>query len=128
MERPLARFADPIYALFRIVVGGLLLQHGAQKLFGVLGGDTAKMGSQMWIGGLIELVCGLAVMVGYKVGWTALLASGTMAVAYFQFHQPKGSLPIQNGGELAAVYSFCFLLIAAKGPGIWSMSGRRGAS
>lgn len=129
----LSRFSDPIHALFRIVVGGLFAQHGAQKILGVLGGAggsgaSAAVGSQAWIGGLIELVCGIAVLVGFQTRLAAFLASGTMAVAYFQFHQPKGALPIQNGGELAALYCFAFLLLAAKGGGIWSLAGRQRSS
>lgn len=125
-----ARFSEPIYAAFRIVVGGLFAQHGAQKLLGVLGGAdgsgaTAAVGSQAWIGGLLELLCGVAVLLGFQTRGAAFLASGTMAVAYFQFHQPKGALPIQNGGELAVLYCFAFLLLAAKGGGCFSLSGRR---
>ena len=131
----MSRFFEPAYALFRIVLGALFAMHGAQKIFGILGGfkdtpgATAPTGSQAWIGGLIELVCGLLILVGLQAGWAAFLASGTMAVAYFQFHQyPKGGLPMQNGGELAVIYCFAFLVIATKGSGIWSISGRRKSS
>jgi putative oxidoreductase len=127
MGGPLHRFEGPVYAIFRIVVGALFLQHGLQKLFGLLDGNMPPTGSQMWFGGVIELVCGTLVLVGLQAGWAAFLASGTMAVAYFQVHQTngKGALPIQNGGELAVVYCFVFLLIAAKGDGMWSISGLR---
>ena len=130
MNALLARLADPSYALFRIVVGAQFALHGAQKIFGVLGGfggtpgATAPLGSQMWIGGLVEFICGVAVAIGFQARWAAFLACGTMAVAYFQFHQPKGALPLQNGGELAVIYCFAFLVIATKGAGIWSASGR----
>jgi putative oxidoreductase len=132
MESPLARFAEQIYAAFRIVVGGMFALHGAQKIFGVLGGfggtpgATAPFGTQMWVGGMIELVCGALVLLGVQARWAAFLASGEMAVAYFQFHQPKGALPVQNGGEPAVIYCFAFLLIAARGAGVWTISRRRG--
>jgi len=126
MANPLGMFGDRIYAVFRIVIGALFMQHGLQKMFGVLGGATVPVGSQAWFGGVIELVCGVLVLLGVWAGWAAFLASGTMAVAYFQFHQPNGALPVQNGGELAVIYCFAFLLIAAKGAGTWSVSIRRG--
>jgi putative oxidoreductase len=125
MEKLFGRFSDPAYAIFRIVIGGLFLQHGLQKIFGLLGGSQPPVGSQLWIGGLIELVCGAAVLVGFQTRWAAFLACGQMAVAYFQFHQPKGALPIQNGGESAVLYCFAFLLLATHGNGKWSVSGHR---
>jgi putative oxidoreductase len=125
----LSRFAEPIYALFRIVVGLLFAPHGAQKLFGVLlppdyPAHETRMWSQEWCGGVIELVAGLLIAIGFQTRCAAFVASGTMAVAYFQFHQPQGALPVQNGGEMAVLYCFAFLFIAAKGSGIWSVSGK----
>jgi len=119
MQR-LERLSSTIYVVFRVVVGFLFLQHGAQKLFGLFGGmqqtgATAPFMSQMWIGGAIELVCGSAVLLGIGTRWAAFLACGEMAVAYFQFHQKNGALPIQNGGESAVLYCFAFLVIAAFG-------------
>ena len=129
----LSRFEAPIYAALRIVVGLMFAAHGVQKLFGVLphhkyGAMKAEFGTQTWFGGVIELVCGLAMALGFKTRWAGFLASGTMAVAYWQFHQPNGGLPVQNDGELAVVYCFLFLFIAAKGSGIWSMSGAKDKS
>jgi putative oxidoreductase len=57
------------------------------------------------------------VAVGFFTSPAAFLLSGTMAVAYFQFHQPGGLLPIQNRGELAVLYWFVYLFIAARGTG-----------
>ena len=124
---PLARWSEPVYAVFRIVVGLLFLQHGAQKLLGwPPGGHGAPQDLQGWIGAVLELSCGTLVCIGLFAGWAAFIASGMMAVAYFQFHEAKqGGLPIQNQGELAVVYCFAFLLISAKGAGIWSLSGPR---
>jgi putative oxidoreductase len=117
------RYAPQVYALFRIVVGFLFLFHGAQKvlgMFGGMGGGTAPMMSMPWIAGVIELVGGILVMVGLFTRVAAFICSGEMAAAYFMVHQPQGTWPIQNQGELAAVYCFAFLYIAARGAGLWS--------
>jgi putative oxidoreductase len=123
MEKVLGRFSHLIYAALRIVTGFLFACHGAQKLFGVLGGNQAEMFGLMWVGGVIELVGGALVAIGFRSSLAAFVCSGQMAVAYFMFHQPKGALPIQNNGELAALYAFLFLYIAARGPGILSVDG-----
>ena len=86
--------------------------------------------SQMWIGGLIELVCGALIALGLMTRAAAFLASGTMAVAYFQFHwKLQGGaqlLPIANGGEMSALYCFVFLWLSAAGAGPWSLDALRG--
>lgn len=127
MEKFLGRFSEQTYSLMRIVAGFLFACHGAQKVLGLLGGTdgeggTAEIASKIGVAGLIELIGGLAIMFGFFSGWAAFLASGLMAVAYFTVHQPGGTLPIQNRGELAALYSFLFLFIAARGPGKWSVA------
>ena len=104
----------------RIVAGFLFAFHGPQILFGILSDfPPARMGSQTWFGGLIELICGLLVMAGFQTRWAAFLASGTMAVAYFQFHWKlqfgAEFFPAINKGELAALYCFVFLFIACRG-------------
>ena len=114
------RYAPQVYALFRIVAGFLFLFHGLQKLFGVAGGQVMATGSLPWFAGVIELVAGLLVMIGLFARVAAFIASGEMAVAYFMVHQPQGGWPIQNQGELAALYCFAFLYIATRGAGIWS--------
>lgn len=118
------------YALLRIVAGTMFTFHGMQKLFGVLGKSAAPFGTQMWLGGVIELVGGALIAVGLFTRPAALLASGTMAVAYFQFHWKMDLshyrfLPIINKGEAAALYCFVFLFIAARGAGIWAFDRRR---
>ena len=130
MERWLGRWSEQTYAIFRMVVGALFLQHGLQKVFGMLGADPAHtwehLDVQMKLGGVIELVGGTMVLIGLQTGWAAFVCSGTMAVAFFQMHfKADLPLPIQNKGELAVLYCFAFLFIAAKGSGIWSISGRR---
>ena len=126
MKRFLGKYSDQTYAMLRIVAGFLFLCHGAQKILGLLGGadgdgGTVELVSRPGVAGIIELVGGLAILLGIGTSWAAFLASGLMAFAYFIAHQPRGPLPIQNRGELAALYAFLFLYIASKGSGIWSL-------
>jgi putative oxidoreductase len=116
----LARYAEPFYSLMRIVTGLLFAQHGAQKLFGVLGGQKAG-DPLMILAGVLELGGGLLVAVGLLTAPVAFVLAGEMAVAYFKAHFPQGFWPIENGGELAALYCFVFLYIAARGSGVWSL-------
>jgi putative oxidoreductase len=134
IDRYLGRFSNEIYALLRIVSGFLFLLHGTQKLLGfpASGRPGAPMSAMMTAAGVIEIFAGLMIMIGFFASLAAFIASGEMAVAYFTVHQPNGALPIQNGGEPAALFAFIFLYIAARGSGIWSvdslLSGDRGAS
>lgn len=121
----LEKYEDDAYALMRIVAGFMFAFHGAQKILGVLSPFQPPMMSQLWFGGLIELVCGLAVMLGYQTRLAAFLSSGEMAVAYFQFHWKfqlgPQFFPAMNKGELAVLYCFVFLLIASRGGVKWSL-------
>ena len=122
--RFLERFTEPCYALFRIVFGLLFACHGAQKVFGALGGE--KAGAPLIIvGGWIELVGGILILVGLFAGLAAFISSGEMAVAYFMVHAKNGLWPIVNHGEPAVLYCFAFLYIAARGSGIWSIDQLR---
>jgi len=124
MARPNSWMTDVAYLLMRVVVGLAFAQHGAQKIFGLLGGRTVPLASQAGGAGVIELVAGLLIAFGILATWASLIASGEMAVAYFQFHAPQAFWPIQNRGELAALYCFVFLYIAARGGGRWKIFGR----
>jgi len=121
----LEKNADYAYALMRIMAGFMFSFHGAQKILGVLSEFQPPVGSQLWIGGLIELICGLLVMVGFQTRWAAFLASGEMAVAYIQFHWKfqvgPEFFPTVNKGELAALYCFVFLYIASRGAIKWGL-------
>ena len=121
MERVLGRFSPQLYALMRIIVGLLFACHGAQKLFGLFGGPQMPLASQMGLAGVIELLGGLFVAIGFLTGTAAFIASGEMAAAYFMAHFPRGGVPLQNGGEPAVLYCFVFLYIASRGAGIWGV-------
>jgi putative oxidoreductase len=117
MNRLLSPCEPYLYALVRIVLGLLFACHGAQKLFGVLGGETVELVSLRGLAGIIEFVGGLLIAVGFLTSYAAFIASGEMASAYFMAHAPRGFWPIQNGGELAVAYCFVFLYIASRGVG-----------
>jgi putative oxidoreductase len=123
-------FLEPIHALLRIFAGLLFAQHGLQKVFGMFGGPPEAPAAILWTAGPIELVGGLLVALGLYAGPAAFLCSGTMAFAYFLAHWPGGEsgsfFPIANRGELAVLYCFVFLWIAARGSGIWSVDAARG--
>ena len=125
----LERFADHAYALLRIMTGFMFAFHGAQKILGVLSEFQPPVGSQLWIGGIIELLGGLAVMLGWRTRLAAFICSGEMAVAYIQFHWKlqMGSqfFPAINKGELAVLYCFVFLVIACRGGVAWSLEKKR---
>jgi putative oxidoreductase len=116
------RVAEPTYALLRFAAGLLFACHGAQKLFGALGGEqVTEIASLQGAAGIIELVAGLLVAFGLFASWAGLIASGEMVVAYFIAHAPQGGTPIENGGELALLYAVVFLFVAARGSGAYSL-------
>ena len=117
MERWLGRHSELTYALMRMIAGLLFACHGAQKLFGVLGGQKQLSSPLMVTAGIIEFVGGGLVGLGLRAGDAAFVASGMMAVAYFMAHAPGGFWPIVNKGELAVLYCFVFLYIASRGSG-----------
>lgn len=122
--------AEPyLYATLRIVSGALFAFHGVQKLFGVYAIFVPHVGSQLWVGAIIELVGGALIALGVLARPAAFLAAGQMAVAYLQFHWKLAFgngmwLPAVNKGELAVLYCFVFLLIAARGSGLASLGQR----
>ncbi len=124
----LEKYADQTYALLRIAAGFLFAFHGAQLVFGLFSEHAMPLTSQMGVGGLIELIAGLLVMVGFQTRFAAFVASGTMAVAYFQFHwrfQGGAKLfPAMNQGELAALYCFLFLYLACRGGVRWAFDAK----
>ena len=122
----MSRFSAETYAVLRIVTGLLFLWHGMQKLFGFPGEVPAGAPAfVLYVAGPIEFVGGVLVGIGLFTRWAAFLCSGLMASAYWMAHGTKAILPLQNGGELAVLYCFVFLFIAANGPGIWSADQAR---
>jgi putative oxidoreductase len=126
MTAPLNRAQPYALGLFRIVIGLLFTCHGAASLFGVLGGahggGTVSAGSWPgWYAAVIQLVCGGLVMLGLGTRVAAFLASGSMAYAYFKVHQPETLWPLQNGGELSAMFCWAFLLLVFTGSGAFGL-------
>ena len=118
-------YADQTYALLRIVTGFMFLWHGASKLFAFPVPPPGEAPAfVLYTAGPIELIGGILVMIGLFTRPAAFLASGTMAAAYWMAHGLKAPFPIQNGGDLAALYCFAFLFISAQGAGIWSVDGK----
>ena len=125
MHRFLSRYSEIAYTLLRVVAGLMFAVHGAQKLFGFLGGRQMPVGSLFGVAGIIEFVGGLLIALGLFASWAAFIASGEMAWAYFQAHAPRGFWPITNGGELAALFCFVFLYFATMGSGKLSVDSIR---
>jgi putative oxidoreductase len=126
VEKILARLGPYAYALMRIVAGLLFICHGGQKVFGWfggMGGHPAPLTSMFGIAGVIELVLGFLITLGFLTSYAAFVASGEMAVAYFIGHYPKSFWPLENEGEPAVLFCFIFLYIAPQGAGIWSVDG-----
>jgi putative oxidoreductase len=121
---PYARWA---HVLLRLFAGAIIAQHGAQKLFGVLGGLGGTPGAaapflhQFWFAGVIELFGGILLILGLFTRVAGFIMSGEMAVAYFTVHAHNGFWPIQNKGELAVTLCFVFLYFAATGAGAVSL-------
>ena len=126
-------YTECIHDTVRIVAGLLFFQHGAQKIFGVLGAETSvDLMSLLGLAGVIELLAGALIALGLFTPWAAFIASGQMAAAFFIAHVPRGSLwPIENAGEPAVLFCFLFLYLASRDSGGWSLDrmlrDRRGA-
>jgi len=116
------RYGPQALSLLRIVAAVLFLMHGTGKLVGFppIGMNPPPM-SLYWIAGLIEVVGALLLIAGLFSRFAAFILSGEMAVAYWMVHAPQSTFPIINHGESAILFCFVFLLIAAAGPGPWSL-------
>ena len=117
-------------SLLRMVAAAMFILFGTSKLFAFPvgmppNGGTAAFGTEIWIGGALEVFGGALLLVGLFTRPVAFVLSGEMAVAYFQFHFPRGFWPSVNGGVAAAIYCFVFLYLSAAGPGPWSLDALR---
>lgn len=126
--------APQLQSLLRVVTGFLFIWPGSVILFGypmgMPGGAKLVLLSQVGIGGVLEFFGGILIVLGLFTRPVAFILAGEMAVAYWQFHAPKGPLPILNGGTDAAIFCFVFLYLSAAGAGPWSLDSlrsRRGA-
>jgi putative oxidoreductase len=121
MDRWIGKYSETLYGVMRIIVGLLFACHGAKKLLGMFGGQGLPSSQLILAAGGIELVGGILIALGFLAGFAAFIASGEMAFAYFKVHVSRGYWPIVNEGELAVLYCFIFLFIAAKGSGALSL-------
>jgi putative oxidoreductase len=124
-----ARWSPQLRSALRIMAAFGYMSHGTQKLFVFPSegqGQAVQLLSIYGLAGVIETVCGGLLLVGFLSRPAAFLAAGEMAVAYFWAHLPHSFWPILNHGELALVYCFTWLFIAASGPGPWSVDALRG--
>jgi putative oxidoreductase len=119
-----------LHSVLRIMAAFLFIQPGTMKLFAfplaMPGGGTAHFPSQIWIGGVLEVVGGALLLLGLFTRPVAFVLAGEMAVAYFQFHAPKGFWPVANGGINAVLFCFVWLYFAAAGAGPWSLDALLG--
>lgn len=137
LDARLASYSSPVLSIFRIVFGLVFTLHGTMKLFGWPLGEAVPVGTwPYWFAGVIEFVLGILITVGFFTRIAAFIASGEMAVAYFWQHwgiiggTPASFWPFDaqmggNGGELAILFCFAFLLLATTGAGTLSVDGRR---
>jgi putative oxidoreductase len=126
-----SKWMPRVLSVLRMVAAFLLMQHGAQKIFGVLvpapppgapsSHGTFSLVSLMGVAGVLELFGGLLLFLGLFTRPVAFILSGLLAVAYFMSHAPGGFWPILNRGELAALYCFIFLFLSVAGGGEWSL-------
>jgi putative oxidoreductase len=116
-----------VHSLLRVVTGALFMQHGVQKIFGLLADPSRPWTgpppefSQMWFAGVLETFGGLLIVLGLFTRPVAFILAGEMAVAYFQAHAPRGFWPLRNGGEPTVLYSLVFLYLFATGAGPFSL-------
>lgn len=126
MNATLARWAPYALALLRIMTALLFIEHGTAKLFGFPASDMRPAFLTLgWVAGVMEIVGGGLVLVGFWTRAAAFLLSGQMAVAYFMAHAPGSFFPLLNGGDAAILFCFVFFYIVFAGPGAWSLDAAR---
>ncbi|HXW70615.1 MAG TPA: DoxX family protein [Methylocella sp.] len=127
LSRISADLKPHLLSALRVVTALLLIQHGTAKLFHfpqVAMFDNLNLFSLMGAAGFIEFIGGILLFFGIYTRPVAFILSGEMAVAYFLVHAPKNFFPILNQGELAVLYCFVLLYLAAAGGGAWKLPRR----
>jgi putative oxidoreductase len=113
-------------SVLRIVTGLIFLEHGTGKFLGFPHMERLpEVGSMAWVGGILELIGGAMIVLGFFTRPVAFLLAGEMAVAYFYSHFPRNFFPAINGGDAAILYCFVFLYLFFAGPGPWSIDAKR---
>lgn len=125
-NRMLQPMAPIFLAILRVVTGLLFLEHGTQKILHFPVSDFhPPMFSLLWVGGILEIVGGVLIIIGLFTRPAAFILSGMMAVAYFMMHAPNSFFPALNGGDAAILFCFVFLYLVFAGPGSFSLDGKR---
>jgi putative oxidoreductase len=120
----LDKWQPHLLSILRIISGLLFLEHGMTKIlhFPHVAMFDNQLPPILTGAGVIEIVAGVLLIVGFFSRWAAFIAAGEMAVAYFLWHARQGFFPVLNGGEPAILFCFLFLYLAAAGPGPWSLN------
>jgi putative oxidoreductase len=121
-------WAPRLLSVLRIMAGLQFLEHGTQKFLAFPARATAaapELTSLLGVQGCLEIAGGLLIILGLFTRPVAFILAGDMAVAYFKAHFPRGFFPVLNGGDLAILFCFVFLYLAAAGGGVWSVDARR---
>lgn len=122
------RFIDTFHALgvLRLITALLFIEHGTQKLLGfpATAHGSPALFSLMGFAGVLELIGGLLILIGFRTRIVAFILSGEMAFAYWMGHAPRNFFPVNNGGDAAVLFCFLFLFFAVAGAGAWSLDGR----
>ncbi|MDB5505747.1 MAG: DoxX family protein [Devosia sp.] len=122
----LSAYAPQALAVLRIVAALLFILHGTQKIIGFPASDmTPPLMSLFGLAGIIEIIAGLLILVGFLTRPAAFVAAGEMAVAYWMIHAPGSLYPAMNGGDAAILFCFVFLYLIFAGPGAWSVDASR---
>ena|ERR1700719_2830426 len=119
MMKSLQKYSDSVYYILRILAGFMFASHGLDHVFGTFGHPAKD--TFLFVDGWIELITGTLIAFGLLTRLAALLASGTMAVAFFKMHAHVSLIALASGGDAAVLYCWIFLFVFFYGPGRWSI-------